>query len=315
MASLRRAVIDIGTNSIKLLVADVDGQTVQPVLEQSCQTRLGRGFYETHHLQSDAIQSTAKAVSDFAQTARQHSAASIRLIATSAAREAKNGDELTAAVTNACGLSIEIISGEQEADWAFKGVTTDPVLARLPLLILDVGGGSTEFILGQDGHKHFSASFPIGTVRLLETCTHSDPPTPMELRTCRGSIRDFLQKRVRPLLEAWLRPKVQEPARHIRLAGTGGTASILARMELKTDSYDRVKIEGVTIPLDRVRWHAGHLWNLPLRQRKKIQGLPPDRADVILTGVLIYEAIMDLFGFAELRVSTRGLRFAAVVEP
>jgi exopolyphosphatase/guanosine-5'-triphosphate,3'-diphosphate pyrophosphatase len=315
MAHVRRAVIDIGTNSIKLLVADVDGAVAQPVLEQSRQTRLGRGFYDTHRLQPEAIEATAKAVSDFVQTARQHSATSVKLIATSAAREAKNVDELASAITGACGLSIEIISGAQEADWVFKGVSTDPVLARIPLLILDAGGGSTEFILGQGNEKHFSASFPLGTVRLLEQCPHGEPPSPSELNRCRGSIRDFLMKEVHPLLDAPLAAEVHGRSRGIQLAGTGGTAAILARVELQIDSYDRARIEGVLIPFERVRWHAEHLWSLPLQARKNIRGLPPDRADVILPGVLIYEAIMDQFGFGQLRVSTRGLRFAAVLEP
>ena len=315
MASVRRAVIDIGTNSIKLLVADVDRREVQPVLEQSRQTRLGSGFYETHRLQPAAIQATAKAVSDFVEIARRHSARSVKLIATSAAREAKNVGDLTAAVKAVSGISVQIISGEQEADWVFKGVTTDPVLGKLPLLILDVGGGSSEFILGHEHHKHFSASFPLGTVRLLERSPHTEPPTSAELQTCRASISEFLEQQVRPVLDPPLRDQAQRLSKSVQLAGTGGTASILARIELNIDSYDRARIEGTAIHAERVHWHAEHLWSIPLEQRRKIVGLPPDRADVILTGVLIYEAIMVEFGFAELRVSTRGLRFAAVLEP
>ena len=248
------------------------------------------------------------------EVARRHSAISIKLIATSAAREAKNVDDLTAAVKAASGISIQIISGEQEADWVFKGVTTDPILARLPLLILDVGGGSTEFILGHAHKKHFSASFPLGTVRLLERFPHSELPTSTQFQTCRQAIRLFLQEEVRPRLDAPLNREIDGPVREIQLAATGGTASILARMELMIDSYDRAKIEGVQIPAHRLRWHAEHLWQLPIAQRKQIRGLPPDRADVILTGVLIYDAIMAEFRFPQLRVSTRGLRFAAVLD-
>ena len=148
MPAPRRAVIDIGTNSVKLLVAEVAGATVTPLLEQSEQTRLGRGFYETHRLQPEAIRQTAQAVAEFAGRAGKFSPVSTRVIATSAARDALNAAELIAAIKASAGLPVEIISGEQEADWAFLGVTSDPALAGQPLLILDVGGGSTEFILG-----------------------------------------------------------------------------------------------------------------------------------------------------------------------
>ena len=177
MQPIRRAVIDVGTNSIKLLVADVSGRDVRPVHEESCQTRLGRGFYETRRLQPDAIAHTAQAVWEFASIAREKNAAAIRVIATSAARDAMNSCDLTSAIQRASDLKVEIISGEQEAEWVFQGVTTDAELAKTPLLLLDVGGGSTEFILGRGEHKHFAHSFPLGTVRLLEKFPHSDPPT------------------------------------------------------------------------------------------------------------------------------------------
>ncbi|MGA2853402.1 MAG: hypothetical protein ABSE90_04655, partial [Verrucomicrobiota bacterium] len=162
MVSVRRAVIDVGTNSIKLLVADVRGRDVQPVHEESRQTRLGKGFYETHRLQPEAVACTAEAVREFARTAREKNADSIRVFATSAARDAMNPADLTDAILRASGLKTEIISGAREAEWAFRGVTTDPELARHPLLLLDVGGGSTEFIVG-GGKKHFAQSFPLGT--------------------------------------------------------------------------------------------------------------------------------------------------------
>src|SRR5438445_5450258 len=141
MKPIRRAVIDVGTNSIKLLVAEVAGHDVRPLLEDSKQTRLGRGFYETHRLQPEAIATTAKAVARFAEMARERQAASIRVIATSAARDAVNPNDLTSAIAQAAGLKVEIISGEQEADWGFQGVTTDAELAREPFAVLAVGGG------------------------------------------------------------------------------------------------------------------------------------------------------------------------------
>jgi exopolyphosphatase / guanosine-5'-triphosphate,3'-diphosphate pyrophosphatase len=311
-----RAVIDIGTNSIKLLVADVTGRDVQPLWEDSMQTRLGRGFYETHQLQPETIEITARVVARFAATASEWKARSVRVIATSAARDAKNPRDLTAAIERESGLKVEIISGEQEADWAFRGVTSDPELAKHPLLLLDVGGGSTEFILGHGKRKHFAHSFPLGTVRLMEKIPHSDPPTRSEHAACCAWLKDFMRKQVRPKLTAELRNEARfgPGSPSVQLVGTGGTTSILARMESELASYDRERIEATRLQLDRVTWQRKRLWRLPLEERKQIIGLPKNRADVILTGVAIYEAVMQEFGFNELRVSTRGLRFAAVMD-
>jgi exopolyphosphatase/guanosine-5'-triphosphate,3'-diphosphate pyrophosphatase len=311
MQIVRRAVIDVGTNSVKLLIADVAGAAVRPVHEESRQTRLGKGFYETHRLQPEAVARTAEAVWEFAETARERSAESIRVIATSAARDAMNPRDLTNAIERAAGLKTEIITGAREADWAFRGVTTGLQLAKTPLLLLDVGGGSTEFILGNGTKKSFAHSFPLGTVRLLEKFPHSDPPTKTEFRTCRAWVKNLFHAEVWPLLEPALRHEKKSGA--VRLVGTGGTTSILARIEKKLDRFDREKIEPTILTFEQVVARRKNLWKLPLAGRKEIPGLPKLRADVILTGVLIYEAVMEEFGFQELHISTRGLRFAAVM--
>jgi exopolyphosphatase/guanosine-5'-triphosphate,3'-diphosphate pyrophosphatase len=310
METVRRAVIDVGTNSIKLLVADVRGRDVLPVHEESHQTRLGKGFYETRRLQPEPIARTAEAVWEFAEIAREKNAASIRVIATSAARDAVNPADLTISIERACGLKTEIITGAREAEWVFQGVTTDAELADAPLLLLDVGGGSTEFILGHGSKKSFAHSFPLGTVRLMEKFPHSDPPTRGEFTRCRNWLKYFLHGEVRPPLE----PALKNESGEIRLVGTGGTTGILARMEKKLDRFDRARIEAARLSLEQIKTHRKNLWGLPLARRKEIPGLPKLRADVILTGVVICEMVMEEFGFKQLRVSTRGLRFAAVMD-
>ncbi len=316
MSFARRAVIDVGTNSVKLLVAEVAGHEVRPLCEESQQTRLGQGFYETHRLQPAAIASTAHAVARFAAAARQLKTERLRVIATSAARDAVNPHELLAAIENAAGLQVEIISGEQEADWAFRGVTTDPALAARPLLLLDVGGGSSEFILGQGDQRHFCQSFRLGTVRLLETIPPDDPPTAAGLAETRRWLQEFIETKIRPALQPALQRETElnSALAPITLVGTGGTTSILARMEAHLESFDRERIEATRLSLDRVRWHNENLWRLPLARRQEIVGLPRKRADVILAGTAIYETVMASFGFSELRVSTRGLRFAALMD-
>jgi exopolyphosphatase/guanosine-5'-triphosphate,3'-diphosphate pyrophosphatase len=262
----------------------------------------------------EPIAYSANAVADFAGTARTHGARSIRVIATSAARDAVNPDDLISAIEAASKLKVEIISGGQEAGLAFLGVTTDPELARAPLLLLDVGGGSTQFILGRGERTHFAHSFQFGSVRLLEKFPHSDPPTRTEFTACRDWLKNFLQSEVRPKLEPALRRETDSPSAGIQLVGTGGTSSILARIEAKLDRYDRERLEATRLSLEQVKAHRKRLWSLPLAERKEIIGLPKLRADVILPGVVIYEVVMEEFGFKLLRVSTRGLRFAAMMD-
>lgn len=303
----RRAVIDIGTNSVKLLVADV-GLDVEPILETSRQTRLGQGFYETHRLQPGPILDTARTVGEFAQRARALGTESIRIIATSAARDAVNGHELVSAVEAAAGAPVEIITGEQEADWAFAGVVSHPRYATVAVLILDIGGGSTEFIGGENRTPVFRNSFKLGTVRLLEKLPLPDPPTAESLTRYRESLRTFLDHEVVPTLEPALAGLAFKPW----LVGTGGTASILARVHLATHDFDRHAIEDVRLTLPQISAILERLWSMPLAERRLVPGIPPERADVILPGLAILEAVMARFGVHEFRASTRGLRFAAL---
>ena len=279
----------------------------------------GVSFYETRRLQPDAIAQTAQAVADFAQRARDEGALSVRAFATSAARDATNGEELLCSVLSASGLDVEIISGDREADWVFQGITSDPQFATGPLLLLDVGGGSTEFILGEGKQKHFRQSFPLGTVRLMENIPQSDPPTPRELTACRTWLQHFLEAEVRPRLKPAMDREVSlhSTAAKLQLVGTGGTTSILARMEAKLEAYDRAKIEGVRLTASRLQWHVDHLWSLPLEERKRGRRSPLRKAGrmLFLTGSAIFEAIMEHFDFDHLRITTRGLRFGALMEP
>lgn len=315
MRMTRRAVIDVGTNSVKLLVGDVAAGAVVPVREEGRQTRLGEGFYETHRLSAAAIQRTAVAVGAFAAVARSDGAASLRVVATSAARDAVNARELTAALEAATGVPVEVISGDREAGWAFRGATSSPALAARPILLLDLGGGSTEFIAGCGPHHRFQHSFDLGTVRFYEGHPPADPPAAGELAACRAALRQFLAGSVAPDLAPALEGLAAEhPGTPVLLVGAGGTASVLACMEGSLAAFDRERIEATALPARRVREQADRLWGMKLQDRRQIPGLPPDRADIMLAGVLIYEAILETFGFAELRITTRGLRFGVLLD-
>jgi exopolyphosphatase/guanosine-5'-triphosphate,3'-diphosphate pyrophosphatase len=330
-----RAVIDVGTNSVKLLVAEVvDGQVI-PVLEKSDQTRLGHGFYETRRLLPETIAQTAGAVGTFARLAHTYGVERVRTIATSAARDASNQRELIDAIEVASGTKVEIISGEQEAEWVFRGVSTDPRLNGQRLLILDVGGGSTEFILGESEHHQFRQSFDVGSVRLFEKLKPGDPPGLQDLVNCRTWLREFFNGQIAPGLEHLLKGgpgqggvRAEQPSSaaeaeedrkgwtpNVQLVGTGGTTTILARIQHQLADFDRDKIEGARVTRAEVKEWMVQLWSLSLNDRQKIVGLPPKRADIIPMGVAIYEAVMEHFGFPDVYVSTRGLRFGAVMDP
>ncbi len=307
---IRRAVIDIGTNSVKVLVADLCDGVLTPVSEMSRQTRLGAGFYGTQKLQKPAIELTAQAVAEFRKAAVKLGAASVRVIATSAARDARNADDLIAAVEEKASLDTEILTGDQEAEWVFRGVTSNPALAKASLFLLDVGGGSTEFIVGDRGTPQFRSSYSLGTVRLLERLRLADPPGLQALADCRASLKEFLLSNVAESVE----PALRACRGTVKLVGTGGTATILARIEKNMSGFERDIIESVQIPLARIQDHLQEQWQMTLAERQKITGMPPNRGDVILTGMAIYEAIMTQFGLGALGVSTRGLRYWALLQ-
>lgn len=314
MSGLRRAAIDVGTNSVKLLIAEIHGNEVRALDEASHQTRLGQGFYETRKLQPTAIVNTAEAVADYVEQAKRFACETIRVFSTSVAREAVNAAALVQAIEQQSGITLEIISGDQEAEWVFRGVLTDATLPAGPLLLLDVGGGSTEFILGRGERRIFSQSFPLGSVRLMETFTISDPPTAAELHAVTQNVRGLLADQVAPILMPVWQHEISETSAQVQLVGTGGAATILARMAARLTTFDREVIEAARVSSNWLTQQTEQLWRLSLAQRRELIGLPRSRADVILTGAVIYQAILEHFQFRELRVSTRGLRFAAVLD-
>ncbi len=308
-AGVRRAVIDIGTNAVKVLVGRVTPDGVAPIAERNEQTRLGRGFYRDQRLLPEAMEATTRAVAGFVRFAREQGAESVRVLATSAVREARNADVLLDGINRETGLSVEVISGDTEARLTFQGVMRCPGIGEGPVLILDAGGGSTEFIIGNGGECLFRKSYRLGAVRMLEGSNHPDPPGAAARGDCLRETVAFLHNSVAPELEPFLRL-----ARPRFLVGTGGSAAIIARIQLGLAEYDRDRIESARLSRAQVAGHVDKLWNTPLADRRRVPGLPSDRADIILMGAIIYEAVMEGFQFEELRVSTRGLRFAALME-
>lgn len=306
----RLAVIDVGTNSVKVLVGDVVAGVVTPVWEASEQTRLGRGFYDDRRLRPEPMAATARAVARFAEEARNRLAAPVRVVGTSAVRDAVNQGELLEAVRHLSGLDLEVVSGEREAEWGFRGVTSAPELRKDDLLVLDVGGGSTEFILGTGARIHHRQSFPLGSVRLLERFQPADPPDPSDLHRVRRWIGEFLAREVIPgLRESWAQNGMPGLA-----VGVGGTTAILALIHHRLPVFDRDVVESTVFTRGEVRALNEGLWMRSLVERRRLPGLPPERADVMLTGAAIYEGILESLGLDRLAASTRGLRYGALLE-
>ncbi|MBL9139629.1 MAG: hypothetical protein JNK85_27415 [Verrucomicrobiales bacterium] len=311
---VRRAVIDVGTNSVKMLLGEVRGPAVLPLVERSHQTRLGAGLFETGRLQPDAIARTAGAVQELRAEAEHYGPERIRLIATAAAREAANQDELLEALRQSSGLDTEVITGETEAALAFRGVCTDPRWADRPLLVTDLGGGSTEFIVGKAGVRHFSRSFPLGVVRLFEHIKPSPQPTRNELERSRSLVQAQLRNEILP----WVEPavaSVREGGASLVYVAVGGTAVILARIARALETFDRHRIEAEPISVSSLRQITERLWSLSLAQRREVVGLPPERADILPGGAVIYEGILGTLHLPALQPCTRGLRYAALLDP
>ena len=311
MKTERRAVIDIGTNSVKLLVAAVEGAEVRWVHKAGEAVRLGQGIFETHWLQPDAIQRAAQVVARLARQAAGFNPSVFHVIATSAVREAVNRADLVNAVEAASGLKVEVLSGEQEAEWVFAGVRRDPALAGLPLMVIDVGGGSTEFIIGQDDLIICRYSFPLGSLRLLERLPPSDPPAPGDLSRCRAWLAHFLYQEVWPRLE----PRIQTFGRHrVRLVGTGAKLRLLAELTAGPATTGQT---GASLSLNLEQLHAAleRLWRLTRAERQQLHVIPAARADLVLTVGAIVEGIMQLFDFPELHSSDWGLSHGAILAP
>ncbi len=309
----RHAVIDVGTNSVKLLVGDIRGHELVPVAERAEQSRLGEGFFETRSLQPAAIERTADAIARFYGEANALGALSIRILATAAAREALNVDDLAAAVHARTRSRLEIIHGSTEADMAFRGVCSTPGLPCGPVLVTDVGGGSTEFIVGHEGGRSFGRSYPIGAVRLLESLQPPPNPSAADRDRCRDAVDRFLSEHVINDVAPAIR-SAGIGCIPLRYLGVGGTAVILARIANGLTHFDRDLIEATRLSTAEVSAWVDQLWSLPLEERRRVPGLPPERADVILTGAVVYERILLTFGLDAVSPSTRGLRFAALLE-
>ncbi|WP_374761848.1 Ppx/GppA phosphatase family protein [Nesterenkonia aerolata] len=291
---MRTAAIDCGTNSIRLLIADVadDGASLSDVERQMRVVRLGEGVDATGELSEAALGRTFAALDEYAALIREHGAQRVRFVATSATRDARNRDEFIQGVRARLGVSPEVISGEEEAALSFAGAAS--VLEwdqDQRVLVVDLGGGSTEFVLGTAAGVHSAVSTDMGCVRFTERYLHGDPPDQEQIAAAEAQVREFLEEvggRV-PLAE------VQT------VVGVAGTITTVTAQALGLQSYDRAAIHGAELDLPCITRAAGDLLAATREQRTAKGFMHPGRVDVIGAGALIWRTIL-----AQLRVLTDG---------
>ncbi|MCP3144016.1 Ppx/GppA phosphatase family protein [Pyxidicoccus xibeiensis] len=295
----RFATIDVGTNSVLLLVAERTPEgRFEPVLERAEITRLGRGVDATRRLSPEGMEATLSVLESFAREAREQGAEAIAVSATSAARDAQNGAEFMAAAKARAGVTVEIISGELEAQLSFAAVHADFASeAAGPLLVLDIGGGSTEFIYGnRAGHVAFRHSFDVGSVRLTERFVRSDPMTAEDRARVEAHLRDTFRT-------------LPPPPPGAALVGVAGTVTTLYALQHAIDPYDAERVHGGTLSLAELKALVDRLCGMPLEARRALPGLQPKRADVISAGALILLESVKALGLETCRISDRGLRW------
>lgn len=290
--------IDIGTNTVLLLVAERRDGVLVPIVDRARIVRLGEGVDRARRLAPEAVQRTLGALEDYARELEAHGVDRVDAVGTSALRDAGGGQEFLDAAERVLGVRPRVIDGALEAELTFEGALSGLGLEG-PVSVFDVGGGSTEIIAGTAGPRPELAaarSLDIGSVRLTERHVRSDPPSAEELR------------RVADDVEAALRdaPPLSPEA---RLVGVAGTVTTLAAVSLGLEPYDGARVHGLSLARDEVERVAALLASTPLAARRELPGLEPKRADVIVAGAEIVRRVLAWSGRPELVVSDRGVRW------
>ena len=292
----RVAAVDIGTNSTRLLVADVSDGKIGELERETRITRLGEGVDERRRLLPVPIARVRNVLTDYRRTAETFGAERTLAIATSAIRDADNGEAFLGEVEWSYGFTTQLLSGHDEALMMFRGVTSERTLAPGTLMV-DIGGGSTELIAGEPDGVRWHDSLDIGSVRLTERFLHGDPPTRGELAACASAVRALLAERVPDEIRERITAAI----------GVAGTITSIAGLALGLDEYDRDRVHGSRVTSEELRRQLERLAAVPIDERRKLRPLDPDRAPVIVAGAVIARETLDFFGLDALEVSERDI--------
>jgi exopolyphosphatase / guanosine-5'-triphosphate,3'-diphosphate pyrophosphatase len=301
----RVAVVDIGTNSTRLLVAEVEDGTLAELQRESLVTRLGEGLEAAGRLGDEPQARVFAALDRYAEAIERHDAGTRTAVMTSAVRDAANGAEFAAAVRDRYGFEAVTLSGDEEAGLSYLGATAardpdDPT----PLLLIDIGGGSTELVVGARREVEFHVSTQVGVVRHTERYLRSDPPAEPEL--------EALAADARATIEAAVPAEVRERAE--AAVAVAGTATSCASIDLELDPYDPERVEGHVLARERLDALLGRLAALPLDERRGVTGLDPARAPTIVAGVAILLQVLGAFGFPGVEVSEHDILWGVALE-
>jgi len=276
---VRVAAVDLGTNTTRLLVADVEDGRIDEVHRETRITRLGEGVDARRRLLPVPIARVRNTLTDYRRTLERLGAERTLAVATSAVRDAENGEAFLGEVEWSYGFTTRLLGGDEEAELTRRGVAPKP-----GTLVVDIGGGSTELIVDD-----FHTSLDIGSVRYTERFVHTDPPDPAEL--------DEISRAVHTALEEHVEVKAQSAI------GVAGTVTTLAALDLGLEQYDRERVHGHRLTTAAAHTQLARLAALPLHERRELPAIEPDRAPVIVAGTVILVSILDHFGLDEIEVS------------
>jgi exopolyphosphatase / guanosine-5'-triphosphate,3'-diphosphate pyrophosphatase len=302
--------IDIGTNTLRLLVAEISPGSFRELYSERRITRLGRDLDRTGALSPDAQERSMQALLGFAEAIRRHDAVHVAAVGTSALRNARNSAEYLVEVKNGTGISISVITGEEEARLTVLGVSralsniTHKDGLPASAFVIDIGGGSTELVVATPEHTPRSASLPLGAVYLTERFIRHDPPSPDEVKLLRHAIKESLDRHSTGI----------SPDPNSVFIGTAGTITTLAAMDQGLVTYDPNRINGYAMTKTTIDEIIAKLGTSTLAQRKAFPGLEQAREDIILAGALVTQEIMEQFGFGTMIVSDWGLREGIVLD-
>jgi exopolyphosphatase/guanosine-5'-triphosphate,3'-diphosphate pyrophosphatase len=306
MGGRRLATVDLGTNTVRLLVVEVGPGGRWDTIDQDQQvTRLGEGLAAAGRLGEAPMARTAAVVTDYVRRAERAGARPVRIVATSAVREAANGPEFAAAVERSTGWPVEVVSGEDEARLTVLGILRG--LGGVPpvMLAFDIGGGSTEFVLARAGRVTTAASLRLGVVPLAERYPFPGPVDRERYARMEGEIRAQLEREL---------PAEIRCAGVAELVGTAGTVTTLAALDLGLRTYDAARVQGHRLARAAVDGLLERLGALTVQERAALPCLEPGRADLIVAGVAIVRAALDVTGARGLLVSDWGLREGVLAE-
>jgi exopolyphosphatase/guanosine-5'-triphosphate,3'-diphosphate pyrophosphatase len=296
----RVAVIDIGSNSTRLLVADVLDGRVTPIERRSTVTRLGRGVDLSGRLAAEAIEAACAAVDPYVATLQKLGAEAVDAVATSAVRDAENGSAFIAELRERFALSARVLGGDEEARLTYLGATSEHS-PEVPTLVLDIGGGSTEMIVGEGREAAWHSSLQAGVVRHTERHLVADPPRAVELEALAADLRGLIET------------ATSEAPRAEAGIAVAGTPTSLAAIELELDPYDPKLIHGHVLELRSIQRMLSRLAAVPLAERQEIRGLHADRAPTILAGVVILVESMRAFDLEQITVSEHDILYGAAI--